>query len=138
MRRSATLLTAATLAVWLAAAGAAHADLTLGGLAAQAAADGRCVEVAKSIDATTGKTIHTDEPVETDCPDGTAAGSVIYVTDSEAPPTQQKPSAGDPYGLGTTTRTTTVQGQPPLVNPYTTTVVKPTPKTASTTTPAHH
>ncbi len=136
MRTSAALVAAGLLATCLAAAGAAHADMTLGGMAANAAKDGMCVKAAKTVNGTTGHT-HEDPPEETDCPDGVAPGSVIYETATDYPPTQQKPSAEDPFGLGTTTTTTTVQGQPPLVNPYTTTVVKPKPKTTSSTTPKH-
>ena len=138
MRRSAAHFAAGTLAAGFALAGVARGADWLGSIAAKAAADGKCVEVDKYVDVTSGRTIDTDPPVETDCPDGTSAGSVLYVTYNNAPPTQQKPSASDPFGEGTSTRgTTTVQGQPPLFNPYTTTVVKPKPKTASTTTPKH-
>jgi hypothetical protein len=138
MKRSAALLAAASLAASLAATSAAAVDY--GPDAAEAAQDGKCLEVDKVVDATTGKQVGpTENPREVDCPDGVSAGSVVFVTNNVAPPAQQRPTDNDPLHEGTLTRqTTAVTPQPPFRNPYSTTVVKPTPKTASTTTPAHH
>jgi hypothetical protein len=135
MRRSASLLAAATLAAGLAAAGAARAVDWLGPSAAQAAADGKCLQVSTVVDTANNQSTTQERGVEVDCPDGAPAGSVSWVTYNDNPPTQQAPGS---RSSGFVEASRTITPQPPYFNPYTTTVVKPTPKTASTTTPAKH
>jgi len=134
MRGSAALLAAATLTTCLAAAGVVHAEY-LGPLAAQAKADGECVEVQKTVDATTGKTTSTGVPFETLCPQGVDPGSIVTVTYDLSPASQLAPDTAGSHPAST--RTQTVEPQPPYANPYSSTVVKPKSKTTATTTPKH-
>jgi len=133
MRRSAALLAAGTLIAGLAAAGPAGAVDYLGPLAQKAAADGKCVLVTTLVDTGTN-TSTTSSAEEGDCPDGVAPGSIVSSTYNYNPPSQLAP--GSRGSLVQTSKS--VQPQPPYTNPYTTTVVKPTPKTASTTSPTKH